>query len=289
MWTFMKNSPAPPAWKEKVWTIIFKDDTPAGRNFDLILLGVILLSVIVTILDSVETLHLRHGTALAVLEWGFTALFALEYFVRILCARRPLRYVFSFLGLVDVVGWLPTVLGLLLPGSHYLTTFRLIRVLRVFRILKMVAYMRAATQLANALRSSARKILIFLFFILTLVVLLGSLMYMIEGPVRGFTSIPVSIYWAIVTLTTVGYGDISPQTPLGQILSSLVMILGYAIIAVPTGIVSAEIIRGDSSVTVPAQSACAHCGHQSRDASPRYCAACGQKLARKSGVPSGKP
>lgn len=280
----MSNSPTPPrtawprpAWKERVWAIIFKDDTPAGRTFDVILLGMIVLSVMVTILDSVDSIHLRYGTTLAVLEWGFTGLFALEYLIRILCVRRTRRYVFSFLGLVDLIGWLPTVIGLLIPGSHYLTTFRLIRVLRVFRILKMVAYTKEATLLANALRSSARKILIFLFSVLTLVVLLGSLMYVIEGPSRGFTSIPVSIYWAIVTLTTVGYGDISPQTPGGQILASLVMILGYAIIAVPTGIVSAEMIRSDS-LSPETQQVCTACGATSKDPNPRYCASCGKAM-----------
>ncbi|MDA3873986.1 MAG: ion transporter, partial [Kiritimatiellae bacterium] len=254
----------------------FKDDTPAGRNFDLILLVVIVLSVLVTILDSVQSIHLEYGTALSVLEWVFTGLFALEYLVRVLCVPRPRRYMLSFLGLVDLIGWLPTIIGLLIPGSHYLTTFRLIRVLRVFRILKMAAYMKEATHLANALRSSARKILVFLFSVFTLVVLMGSLMYMIEGPSRGFTNIPVSIYWAVVTLTTVGYGDISPQTPVGQILASLVMILGYAIIAVPTGIVSAEMIGGNSSAGKTPT--CPACGKKSKDPTPRYCSACGHEI-----------
>jgi len=236
----------------KLYTIIFEADTPAGKAFDVILILAITASVAVTVLDSVASLRRDYGPALWVLEWGFTLLFALEYGLRLFCSPRPARYARSFLGLVDLIGWLPTVIGLLLPGSHYLTTFRVLRVLRVFRVLKMAAYLEEARVLANALKAARRKILVFLLVVLTLVVLLGSLMYMIEGPENGFTSIPVAVYWAIVTLTTVGYGDISPQTPLGQFLSSFIMILGYAILAVPTGIVSAEFIRSE---TAP----CPHC------------------------------
>jgi voltage-gated potassium channel len=231
--------------REKLYTVIFEADTPAGKAFDVVLILAILASVMVTILDSVISIRLQYGRLLFFLEWAFTLLFALEYGCRLLCARNPKAYAFGFLGIVDFIGWAPTVLGLLLPGSHYLTTFRILRVLRVFRVLKMAAYVKEADLLASALRQSGRKIMVFLFTVITLVVLLGSIMYVVEGPEHGFANIPVSIYWAIVTLTTVGYGDISPQTPFGQFLASCIMILGYAIIAVPTGIVSAEFIRAE--------------------------------------------
>jgi len=232
--------------KEKLYTIIFEADTPSGKAFDVALILAIVASVMVTILDSVVSIRADYGTVLFILEWAFTALFALEYGLRIFCAKQRKRYALGFFGLVDFIGWAPTVIGLLVPGSHYLTTFRVLRVLRIFRVLKMAAYVKEADILATALKQGSRKIFVFLFAVLTLVILLGSLMYLIEGPENGFANIPVSIYWAIVTLTTVGYGDISPQTPLGQFLASWIMILGYAIIAVPTGIVSAEIIRSET-------------------------------------------
>lgn len=231
--------------RDKLYTIIFEADTPAGKTFDVVLIFAIVVSVLVTVLDSVASIQEEHGTLLFVLEWLFTGLFAVEYGLRLYCARNPKRYALGFYGLVDLIGWAPTVVGLLLPGSHYLTTFRVLRVLRVFRILKMTAYMKEAELLANALKQGRRKIFVFLFAVLSLVILLGSLMYLIEGPEHGFDNIPVSIYWAIVTLTTVGYGDISPQTAFGQFLASWIMILGYAIIAVPTGIVSAEFVKAE--------------------------------------------
>ena len=246
----------PPRWKTTLHTVIFESDTPAGKGFDVVLIVAILGSVAVTVLDSVAEIRAGHGALLLGLEWGFTGLFALEYALRLLCAERPARYARSFLGVVDLIGWLPTVVGLLLPGSHYLTTFRVLRVMRVFRVLKMAAYVEEARVLAEALRAGSRRILVFLLAVLALVVILGSMMYLIEGPARGYTSIPVSIYWAIVTLTTVGYGDISPQTPAGQFLASFIMILGYAILAVPTGIVTAEFIRGG---------VCPHCGRSLTD------------------------
>ncbi|MCC5849400.1 MAG: ion transporter [Verrucomicrobia bacterium] len=253
--------------------VIFESDTPAGKGFDVLLILAIVVSVLVTVLDSVPAFRESHGLLLFVLEWGFTALFAVEYGLRLYSARHPKGYALSFFGLVDLIGWLPTVVGLLIPGSHFLTTFRVIRVLRIFRILKMVAYIEEAESLMNALRSGHRKILIFLGGVLTLVMILGSLMYLIEGPENGFTSIPVSIYWAIVTLTTVGYGDISPQTPAGQFLSSVVMILGYAIIAVPTGIVSAEFIRQGPPESK--QPRCPQCGEGQHLPRAKYCHQCG--------------
>ena len=253
--------------------VIFRSDSPAGKSFDVLLIVTILASVLVTVLDSVPAFRESHGLLLFGLEWSFTVLFAAEYGLRLYSARHPKHYARSFFGVVDLIGWLPTVVGLLIPGSHYLTTFRVIRVLRIFRILKMAAYIEEAEYLMNALRSGHRKILIFLGGVLTLVMILGSLMYLIEGPGHGFTSIPVSIYWAIVTLTTVGYGDISPQTPAGQFLSSVVMILGYAIIAVPTGIVSAEFIRQEPSA--PKGPACPQCGEDRHPPGAKHCHRCG--------------
>lgn len=231
--------------KEKLYTIIFEAETPGGKAFDVVLILAIVASVMVTVLDSVASIRHTYGDLLFMLEWGFTILFALEYALRILCAEKRKSYVLGFFGIVDLIGWAPTVIGLLVPGSHYLTTFRVLRVLRIFRVLKMAAYIKEADVLISALRQGSRKIFVFLFGVVALVILLGSMMYLIEGAENGFTNIPVSIYWAIVTLTTVGYGDISPQTPLGQFLASWIMILGYAIIAVPTGIVSAEFMRSE--------------------------------------------
>jgi len=231
--------------KQKIYTIIFEADTPAGKTFDVVLILAIIGSVTVTFLDSVDSIHRSNHHLLSLLEIIFTWLFATEYFLRLWCTKRPSAYAKSFFGLVDLIGWLPSVIGLFFPGSEVLTTFRVIRVLRVFRVLKMASYLKEAQLLADALKNSSRKILVFLFAVLTLVILLGSLMYLIEGPIHGFSNIPVSVYWAIVTLTTVGYGDISPQTPLGQLFASMIMILGYAIIAVPTGIVSAAFVKGE--------------------------------------------
>jgi len=243
--------------RRRLYEIIFEAETPSGKAFDVVLLIAIVLSVSVSVLDSVASYREAYGPALMGLEWFFTALFALEYGLRLYCAPQPAGYATSFFGVVDLIGWLPTVVGLLLPGTQYLTTFRVLRVLRVFRILKMAAYLEEARVLATALRQGRRKIMVFLFTVITLVILLGSLMYLVEGAENGYTSIPVGIYWAIVTMTTVGYGDISPQTPPGQFIASMIMILGYAIIAVPTGIVSAEFVRGESE-----PKRCPHCGRE---------------------------
>ncbi len=248
----MSDSP----WKARLYHIIFEADTRAGKAFDVLLILAILGSVAVSMLESVSTVQTRNAFLLDALEWGFTGLFAAEYFLRLFCSPRPKEYARSFFGWIDLLGWVPTVIGMLLPGAEILTTIRILRVLRVFRVLKMAAYLKEATVLADALLASRRKILVFLCFVLTLVTLLGSLMYVIEGPEHGFENIPVSVYWAIVTLTTVGYGDISPQTALGQFLSSFIMILGYAILAVPTGIVSTEFMRHSKPTHCP------HCGKQ---------------------------
>jgi len=242
-------SPASNSARARTYQMIFESDTPSGKKFDVVLIVSIVISTLLNALDTVESLNLSYGPYFRMLEWVFTALFFLEYALRVWCCPKRGEYVFSFFGLVDLIGWLPSLIGLFLPGTAFLMTLRtvrIIRVLRIFRILKMMAYIQEAETLARALRAGSRKIAVFLFAVITLVILLGSLMYLIEGPENDFTSIPVSVYWAIVTLTTVGYGDISPRTPPGQFLASMIMILGYAIIAVPTGIVSAEFIRDDS-------------------------------------------
>ncbi len=267
--------------RDRLYHIIFEAESPAGKAFDIGLIIAVLLAVAVTLLDSVAAVNARYGELLWSLEWVFTVLFALEYSLRLYCAPKPWRYARSFYGLVDLIGWLPTVLSYLVPGTHVLTTFRVIRVLRVFRVLKMASYLKEATMLSEALTRSRRKILVFLCFVLTLTVLLGSLMYMIEGPEHGFANIPISIYWAIVTLTTVGYGDIHPVTPLGQALSSLVMILGYAILAVPTGIVISENLRQQEDTKQPAERRCASCGKEIRYPEADYCPFCGAALDKE--------
>ncbi len=261
------------SFRQRLRIIIFEADTPAGKAFDVALIAVILLSVVVVMLDSVNRFHMRLDALFTLLEWIFTILFTIEYLARLYCVERPLKYATSFFGVVDLLAILPTYVSLIFPGSHYLAVIRVLRVLRIFRVLKLVQYLGEARLLMQALRASRRKITVFLFTVLTLVVILGSMMYIIEGEENGFTSIPRSIYWAIVTLTTVGYGDISPRTPLGQALSSLVMILGYSIIAVPTGIVTVEVARADKQTRK-----CPGCGASGHDADARYCKYCGTQL-----------
>ncbi|MHB8057910.1 MAG: ion transporter [Desulfuromonadaceae bacterium] len=236
----------PNTLRQRIYIIIFEADTPAGKAFDLSLIFFILLSVVMVMLDSIPGIHDHWGVWLLGGEWLITFLFTLEYLLRLLVARRPSRYAFSFYGVVDLLSILPTYLGILLPGMHFLTTVRILRVLRIFRILKMVQFLGEGNNLWQALKRSRHKIIVFLTTVLTVVVVVGSLMYLIEGAESGFTSIPKSIYWAIVTMTTVGYGDIAPTTPLGQSVASLLMIVGYGIIAVPTGIVTSELMRPPS-------------------------------------------
>jgi voltage-gated potassium channel len=259
--------------RQALHEIIFEADTFAGRLFDVVLIISILLSVAVVMLDSVRGIHNTAGDIFYMLEWFFTLLFTIEYVLRLLLVGRPLKYAFSFYGIVDFLGFIPTYISLILPGSQYLTVIRILRVLRIFRILKLVAYIGEARLLKQALRASRRKITVFIFTVLTLVIILGSFMYLIEGPAHGFTSIPTSIYWAIVTLTTVGYGDISPQTAFGQTLAALIMILGYAIIAVPTGIVTVEMATA-SGKKISTQ-ACPSCSAEGHDKDAKYCKYCG--------------
>ena len=234
--------PARP-WRTALYEVIFEADTSAGKLFDVLLIICILLSVLAVMLDSLAPIRLRYGRSLMMLEWFFTILFTVEYVLRLIAVRKPLIYAKSFFGIVDLLGFLPTYIGLLIPGSHVLLVVRVLRVLRIFRVLRLTPYVSAAGLLTEALAASRRKIAVFVVSVLALVVILGSLMYLIEGEGNGFTSIPLSIYWAIVTLTTVGYGDLSPQTALGKALASVIMIVGYGIIAVPTGIVTAEMVK----------------------------------------------
>jgi voltage-gated potassium channel len=263
--------------REKLHRIIFGVDTKAGKLFDLVLIVFILTSVLVVMLDSVNSIHKNYIDYIKIAEWFFTIVFTIEYFLRLYVVKNPVKYAISFFGIVDLISIIPTYLGLFFVGSHYLAVIRTLRLLRVFRILKLVQYLNQADVLMRALKASRPKIIIFLFTVTNVVIIIGSIMYVIEGEANGFTSIPKSIYWAIVTLTTVGYGDISPKTPLGQMLASSVMIMGYAIIAVPTGIVTMEISKAQGSYN-HAYFACPSCGHDIGDADANYCKKCGYKL-----------
>ncbi len=268
--------PAEGKIRQALYHVIFESEPGLGRAFDLVLIFAILGSVLAVVLESMASFREAYGTALIVVEWGFTILFSIEYIVRLLCVKRPLRYALSFFGIIDLLSVLPTFLGLLLPKGHYLMIVRVLRLLRIFRILKLTLYMKEANLLMQALRASRRKIGVFIYAVLTLVIVIGSLMYVIEGPEHGYTSIPSSIYWAIVTLTTVGYGDIAPQTPLGQFCASVVMIMGYAIIAVPTGIVTSELsyLRN----TAEAERRCPDCSTVIIASDARFCRVCGYTL-----------
>ncbi|AMV71139.1 TrkA domain-containing protein [Desulfuromonas sp. DDH964] len=263
-------------WRQALHEVIFEADTPAGKAFDVLLIGSILASVAAVMLDSVAAIRTSYGPLLTAAEWFFTLLFSVEYLLRLLCVGKPLRYARSFYGIVDLLAILPTYLSLLLPGSHYLLVIRILRILRIFRVFKLVQYLGEARMLGQALRASGRKIVVFLFTVLTLVIIFGSLMYLIEGEASGYTSIPRSIYWTIVTLTTVGYGDISPQTGLGQSLASLIMICGYGIIAVPTGIVTVEMSRSFGRGV--STQACPECAAEGHDADAVHCKFCGAAL-----------
>lgn len=263
-------------WRLKLHEIIFEAETPAGKLFDVLLILSIVLSVIVVMLDSVNSIEMHHGTLLGALEWFFTILFTVEYIFRLISVGSPLRYVRSFFGVVDLLAILPTYLSILFPGTQYLSVIRILRVLRIFRVLKFVQYMGEAGLLLQALKNSRRKIVVFLIAVLTLVVILGSSMYLVEGERNGFSSIPRSIYWAVVTLTTVGYGDISPKTNIGQALAALIMILGYSLIVVPTGIVSVETAQTLNKRMNP--NSCPNCGAEGHDSDAQYCKFCGAKL-----------
>jgi len=266
------------AIKTKIFTIIFHSDTRAGKWFDIVLILSILTSVLVVMLDSVDSLSMEYDHLFHILEWFFTSLFTLEYILRLYCTPLPIRYAASFFGVVDLISILPSYLALFIPGGQYLLIVRSLRILRIFRILKLTQYVGEANLLLKSMASARYKVMVFLFFMLTVVSIFGSFMYLVEGPEHGFTSIPVSVYWAIVTVTTVGYGDIAPQTPLGQGIASLMVIIGYSIIAIPTGIFTAELskqIKKDFLSTGPE---CQACGHGNREIHAVYCSECGAKL-----------
>ncbi len=260
--------------RQRLHEIIFEADTPAGKLFDIVLILSIVASVVVVMLDSVAALDAQYGQLFLVLEWFFTSIFTAEYVLRLSCIGRPSKYAKSFYGIVDLLSILPSYVSLFLPGGKFLLVIRILRLLRVFRVLKLVQYVGASDHLQRALWASRRKIAVFLLSVFLLMVIFGSVMYIVEGPENGFTSIPRSIYWAIVTMTTVGYGDISPQTSLGQTLASLVMILGYGIIAIPTGIVTSELAFQQNVST----QACPECSAEGHDIDAIHCKICGAEL-----------
>ncbi|MDM7923278.1 MAG: ion transporter [Pyrinomonadaceae bacterium] len=262
-------------WRQRVYEIVFEAETPAGRIFDITVISLILLSVVTVFLESVRSIREVFGPELLIAEWAFTILFTIEYILRLISVRRPLRYALSFYGLVDLLAILPTYLSLFLPGTQYLLVIRILRLLRIFRILKLTSYISEGRVISTALRASKQKITVFLVAVLTIVTVVGSLMYVVEGEEHGFTDIPTSIYWAIVTLTTVGYGDLSPKTGLGKFLASLVMIMGYGIIAVPTGIVTAELTRAAKPVSTHF---CPECHAEGHDVDAVHCKYCGTAL-----------
>ncbi|USD23347.1 ion transporter [Microbulbifer variabilis] len=256
--------------------VIFGTETPAGRNFDVFLIWAILISVGLVLLASIGPIADRYGTLLITLEWLFTGLFTLEYAARIYCSVNRRKYIFSFYGVVDLLAILPSYLALLYTGATYLLVIRLLRVLRIFRILKLVRYLQDANLLLRALGLARRKILVFYSSVLVMCVIFGSLMFVVEGPENGFTSIPTSVYWAIVTITTVGYGDISPHTPLGQAIAAMTMLIGYSIIAVPTGILTAE-LAGEMH-RERKHHRCNNCGRSVHDPDAEFCKFCGYRL-----------
>lgn len=275
-----ESAPSGAGWRTRLHTVIFEADTPAGRLFDIVLLVLILTSIVVVSLETIPGLSPRGHDLLRTAEWTLTGVFTVEYVLRLVAVRRPLAYAGSFFGIVDLLAILPTWISLFFPGAQVLLAVRVLRLLRIFRIFKLARYVSEAHVITDALRGSARKIVVFLFTVSTVVVVVGSLMYLVEGPEHGFTSIPRSMYWAVVTLTTVGYGDIAPRTPLGQALASLVMILGYGIIAVPTGIVTAELAQSSRRLEphqINTQS-CAHCGADDHRTDSKFCRHCGTAL-----------
>ena len=271
-----KPNEHPAAWRHELHEIIFEADTPAGKLFDVVLLVMIVLSVAAVVLESIAAVRARYGTALRVSEWVFTGLFTVEYLVRLVSVRRPWRYATSFFGLVDLLAILPTYLSLILPGAQSLLAVRALRLLRVFRVFKLARYLGEVKALIDALRATRAKIAVFLATVLTLALIMGAAMYVIEGEENGFTSIPRGLYWAIVTITTVGYGDISPHTYLGQAVAAMAMILGYSLIIIPTGIFAVEMVR--TTQRQISTQACPDCGREGHEADAAFCKYCGAKL-----------
>ncbi|ANF57171.1 ion transporter [Halotalea alkalilenta] len=273
----MKPSSSSSSLRVRLFHIVFESDSRPARAFDIAVISAIVLSVLTIMLDTVASLHERYGVLFFWLEWGFTLLFTFEYLLRIYCLDRPKNYVFSFWGLIDLAALLPSWLSLVLPGGQALLVIRFLRILRIFRVLRLTRFVNEGQLLQGALLRSRHKILLFLFTVLSLVSIFGSIIFLVEPASAGFTSIPRSIYWAVVTLTTVGYGDISPVTPLGQVISSLVMVLGYSILAVPTGVFSAEVMRSIHFERY-SDEVCPGCGHEKHEADARFCKLCGTWL-----------
>jgi len=265
------------AWRRKLHAIIYEADTPSGKWFDIVLFALIILSVIVVMLESVPSIQAEHGKLFTVVEWFLTIFFTFEYIARILTIKKPRHYVLSFFGIVDLLSILPTYLTILIPGSQSLMVIRTLRLLRIFRVLKLFKFIKEAALMSQALKNSRYKITVFLISVLTIATIMGTIMYLIEPPEAGFTSIPKSIYWAIVTLTTVGFGDIAPTTPLGQFFAAVIMILGYSIIAVPTGIVTNELTKAETPIRSNTQ-ACHNCSREGHDDDAMHCKYCGDHL-----------
>ena len=274
-------------WRRRWFDIIYRHDTPPSRNFDLLLIVAILASVIVIVLDSDPWLHIDHARILYAIEWGFTALFTAEYAMRLMVVRRPLRYALSLWGIIDLLSILPTYLSLLFPGSQALLVVRILRVLRLFRILKLTQYVEEGGLLMTALWRSRRKIFLFVSALLTIAIIFGAIMFVVEGPEHGFSTIPTGMYWAIVTMATVGYGDLSPATPVGRFIASVLILIGYSIIAVPTGIYTAELAsslreatHGDGHLD---QRGCPECVLEGHDPDASHCRNCGHLLPKRMG------
>ena len=276
-------------WRRTLYTVIYESDTPAGRRFDQILIWTILISVLAVILDSVASIAQAHGPLLHVLEWGFTLVFTVEYVLRLACTERPRKYALSFFGIIDLLSILPSYLALIEPGALFFLDVRILRLMRVFRVFKLTGFVSEYTTLGLALLASRRKIMVFMSFVLMISLLMATAMYVFEGPQHGFTSIPTAMYWAITTMTTVGFGDITPKTDIGRLISSFVMLMGWSVLAVPTGIVTAEltakrrqVAAGDPlSAATPSQftdAICPRCDAVDQHPQGRYCWRCGADL-----------
>ncbi len=265
-------------WRLRAYRVIYESDTAAGRLFDQVIVAVILISVAVVMADSVQAWHARHSTPFAMAEWFFTLLFTVEYIARLVTVDRPLRYARSFFGIVDLVAVLPTYLALFLPELHALIDVRILRLLRIFRIFRLTEYVAEYQMLGEALRASRRKILVFLSAVMMVALILGTLLYVVEGPEHGFNDIPTSVYWAITTITTVGFGDITPKTDFGRLIASVIMLIGWGTLAVPTGIVTAEMTVRRHARPLLASRSCAQCGSAGYGPEARFCQQCGSAL-----------
>ncbi|NOQ91543.1 MAG: ion transporter [Flavobacteriaceae bacterium] len=274
----MKPNPKNKNWQEKLHELIYEADTKAGKLFDLVLLWLILASIVLVMLESIKEYDAKYHTFFNISEWVITILFSLEYIARIISVKKPKEYIFSFYGIIDLLSTIPKYLSIFFGGGHALVALRALRLMRVFRILKLVQYIGEANKLGKALKASRFKIFVFILAVVVLCIIIGTIMYIVEGDESGFTSIPQSVYWAIVTLTTVGYGDIAPQSPFGQLLASLVMILGYGIIAIPTGIVTVEFSKQSINTIHTNTKSCSNCSEGNHKDDAKFCSRCGTEL-----------